>query len=235
MRRVSDYEELFKDKHAGEPGIIIANGPGLDNVPLEFLRKYPTLGCNRIHTMWEKEQFAPTYYAGIAFRHYETEDQREAMFPMMEQVEAAFINRMWVHKFPFDNVWGILSHRHYGAPDNKKREFSYDPLHTIGIGFTQTYINLQIAYYMGFDPVLIVGLDHTYDKKQPHFYKKKDAPHWPDPLEEGHYTNEQWIDGCDKVYAIARHCYSMTGREIINLSEPTECDIFKKGKINEWV
>ena len=50
------------DKHRGETCLIIGNGPSLNDVPLEFLHKYPSFGTNRIYL---KEGFTPTYYCSV--------------------------------------------------------------------------------------------------------------------------------------------------------------------------
>src|SRR3546814_15375905 len=42
--------------------------------------------------------------------------------------------------------------------------FQSDAAKGFGSGVTVTYAALQMAYYMGADPVIIVGVDHDFDK-----------------------------------------------------------------------
>ena len=50
----------LKNSHEGETCIVIGNGISLKDVPLEFLKSHPSLGCNRIFML---EDFIPTYYS----------------------------------------------------------------------------------------------------------------------------------------------------------------------------
>jgi len=230
MQRVEGYEQ-FKNRHKGEVGLVIANGLGLNRVPLDFLAKYPSFGVNRIHLLYDKTGFTPTYYVCNGFNQFDTEEKRAMVYPMLEYVEAAFLNRYWIHEFPFDNVHGILSTKPYTG--KASMEFSYDPLHTYGIGWTVTYVALQIAFYMGFDPVLIVGLDHRYPTGPfKHFYEDGEASLWE--IGAGPHDPAEWQRGCDRVFAKANHAYRMAGRRIINLSNPTACTVFERGDIGEW-
>ena len=59
-----DIERLknLHNKHLGEVGFIIANGPSLANVNFELLKSFPTIGMNRVYLLKSKVNFTPTYY-----------------------------------------------------------------------------------------------------------------------------------------------------------------------------
>ena len=160
MKRIKDYTK-FKDMHKGETCITIANGPSLEEVPVEFLRKYPSFGVNRITQMAQTHDFMPTYYSCIGYNQLDTPEKRATIHPALEHVNCggAFINRLWMHKFPYDNVWGIKSIADYDKSADTLF-FSLDPLHIIGIRGTMMLPVFQLAYYMGFTTCLVVGLDH---------------------------------------------------------------------------
>lgn len=234
MNEAKHYSKL-KNLHAGETGILIANGPGLSNISIELLAKYPSFGCNRIHLLFDKTGFAPTYYVCMAFDHLEAPKQREALVPMLAKCKAAFVNRLWAHEFPLDEVYGILSTKWYGANQEQMREFSYEPLHAVGISASMIYGALQIAMYMGFQKIGIVGMDHEYaEGPQKHFYTDAEAPLWeiaPGP----HRTREEWATDTEQSFGLAYHAYRMIGREIINLSEPTKCKVFPTQDWRTWL
>jgi hypothetical protein len=50
----------------------------------------------------------------------------------------------------------------------------------------------------------------------------------------GPYSGQAWRLGADRVLQTCRDEYNKAGRKIINLSEPTKCDIFEKGHVNDW-
>ena len=224
----------FHNMHEGETGLVVANGPSLADVPLEFLKSYITLGCNRVSLMAPK--FVPTYYACIGRNQVDLPEQRETMYPMMAHPDckASFINRLYAHFFPFEEVYPIMGGYYYGL-DNT-RFFSYDPLNILGLGATMTFILLEIAFYMGFNPVLIVGLDHNYPKgTKKHFYDDGDVPLFesaPGPIYDN--DNETWQQAATAMLNLAREVYDKNGREIINLTSNSQCPSFRKEELSAW-
>ena len=224
MKRKPTYTQ-FHDKHNGETGIIIANGPSLRDVPIEFLMSVPSFGCNFVHR--RADGFAPTYYANTGMNHLDTLEKRQAIYPAMDSphCEAAFINRLVAHLFPFENIYGILSGRAYGLHNSRK--FSLDPLHIIGIGGSMLFGLFQIAYYMGFDRLYVVGLDHDYSGDK-HFYDESDVPYIEEvPGPHYQHDNKTWQAACDGVFTQCRIAFEMDNREIINMTPGSKCDVFK--------
>jgi len=238
MERAKHYSH-FKDLHKGETCIVVANGPSLKEVPVEFLRRYVTLGCNRISMMTETHGFAPTYYACMGWNQVDTPEKRETFWEMLDHPDckAAFINRMWAHEFPYENVYTILGGRYYGVEPVQTKGFSYDPLHVSGLGYTMVFVLLQIAYYMGFETVLLVGLDHHYPEgPQKHFYSDDDYPQFevaPGPVYN--FDNEEWKRGADAVLRLCEAIYERNGRDIINLTGETRCTVFRKESLSDWL
>jgi len=232
--KVPGYEQ-FKDLHKGEPGLVVANGPSLAEVPIEFLKRYVTLGCNRITHM--TPEFVPTYYACLGRNQVNTQAKRETIFPTIEHPDckAAFINRLLIHEFPFDSAYSIMGGSFYGLENT--RVFSYDPLNVTGLGATMTFVLLQIAFYMGFDPVLIVGLDHNYPKgTKRHFYDDGVFPDFeqaPGPVYNN--DNETWQAMASMMLAMAQEVYLEHGRTIINLTRDSQCEAFRKEALSSWL
>ena len=49
----------LQDKHKGETGLVIGNGPSLKEITNEELQRFPSFGTNKIFL---KEGFTPTNY-----------------------------------------------------------------------------------------------------------------------------------------------------------------------------
>ena len=234
MKPTSGYAK-FHNVHKGETGIIIANGPSLSEVPIEFLRRYVTLGCNRISKM--APEFAPTYYACIGHTQLDTAEKRDTFLPMLvhDDCKAAFINRMVAHLFPFENIYSILGGRYYGIEET--RFFSLDPMNVTGLGYSMIFVLFQIAYYMGFETILLVGLDHHYPEgEQKHFYKDSEVPEFeiaPGPVYD--WDSDKWAAGANIIFSMANEAYTSHGRQIINLTSNSHCEVFRKEALSEWL
>ena len=223
----------FKNVHRKDKvGLIICNGPSLEDVPFGFLNKYKSMGCNRITAM--HPDFAPTYYVCNGSNHLDTPDKRALIDPLIEddRVEAIFINRLHTQNFRNEKVHTIMSGSVYGGSNVQNKQWSDDPLNVIGLGYTITYPMLQIMDYMGFRTILIVGLDHNYPKgSKQHFYDNSEFDALGFEHAYGPYTPEAWKNGCDLVFSLAKE---LSKAKIINLTPGTACDIFEKESIDIW-
>jgi hypothetical protein len=152
------------------------------------------------------------------------------------EVKAAFINRLTAHRFPFENVYGILGSQYYGLSPQGKVYFMMDPLDMMGSSATVMYPMLQIAYYMGFQTVLIVGMDGRYDTNSEylHFYSNEDLPSCWSKTIGSRISEEQLYEESDYSLAVARQVYEAGGRRIINLSNPTYVEVLEKGELKDW-
>jgi len=210
-----DYKEL-KDYVVGAEGIgntclIVCNGPSLKDIPLEFLEYHPTFGTNSIYKF---PDFQPTYYTVTGFNLLAKQEQRDEIQGVVQGADICFMNRMWAHHFPYNNIVTVLSRR--GKMSRQQKiAWSDDPLDAVGIGFTVTYVQLQIAWYLGYRTALMIGQDHDWAKDTLHFYGDT-----LDPTQA--YDDETLRKGSDFVFNIAKKHYEEGGGKIINLTPGTK-------------
>ena len=203
--------KLLKDIHKGETGIILGNGRSLESLPIGFLR-LPSFGCNLINRLFSAHL---TYYTCIdteLLTKYQWEIAQNAA-----RCDYAFINSKHVKGksrfvFPLDNKEGD-----YFFPNVPR-----------GWGASVTYVNLQLAFHMGFHKVLLAGIDH--DDKWEHFSSDY-------PVRSGkRYQQRGNINKTiDKWYRAANAVYDAHDREIINITPNTGTETFVKGKYSDYI
>ena len=211
----------FEGKHRGEAAVIIGNGPSLRDVPLSFLKEYPSFGTNRIYLL---DGFEPTYYVSV---------NPLVIEQSIEQIKNIRSFKFLPNKFCsyFDNV-APLESRNYPC-------FSMNPAAYIYEGYTVTYVCMQIAYYMDFDNILLVGIDHrfTFDGKpnQEVISQGEDQNHFhPGYFGAGVRWNNPDLERSAEAYQMAKEVYDRSGKRIINLTKGTALNVFEKGRLEEW-
>jgi hypothetical protein len=117
--------------------------------------------------------------------------------------------------------------------------FSMNPRAYIYEGYTVTYVCMQIAYYMDFDTILLVGIDHrfTYNgaPNQQVVSEGADQNHFhPDYFGKGVKWNNPDLERSAQAYQMAKDVFERDGKRIINLTEGTALDVFEKGELKEW-
>lgn len=230
-----DHEKWFKDKHHGQVGLLVATGPSLEQVPLDFLKSLPSISMNRITYLVPR--YVPTYYLSIGMSHFDTADKRDTMKPLISHPDCrlAFIQRMWAWWYPWEKVIGTMgTHPMYGQPVGSPA-FSLDPRICLGTTTNSAYPCLQVMHWLGFETVLIVGLDHRYPEgtTKKHFYDDSEAPGFD--IGPGRYTEEDWERTGNAGLLIAEMVYHENGRKILNLTEGSACTAFELDKLSNWL
>jgi len=202
---------------------VIGNGPSLNAIPLDFLGKYPSFGTNRIYL---RDRFTPNYYAAVN--------------PLVIEQFHGDINLMECEKFiaeRFIRDWKVKdAHPLYSSPIPS---FSREPEKWIYEGYTVTYVCLQLAHFMGFTTVLLVGCDHRYEfEGLPNALaqaKGDDVNHFhPDYFADGMLWHNPDLEQSERAYRIARTVFDADGRQIVNLTPGSDLDVFEKGDWKEW-
>ena len=161
-RQFSIYTEKmkeFKGLYEGKRCFIIGTGPSLAPEDLNILEKNNEISfaSNRIYEIFDKTEWRPTYYANQDFplinKYYELIkkiDCKQKFLPI--DVRDYFNNEK-------DITYFILKHKDFYPHD---AEFSFDISDYLAQGFTVTYGLIQIARYMGFKEIYLLGIDHNY-------------------------------------------------------------------------
>ncbi len=220
-RRINKFER----KHNGERCFIVANGPSLAKTNLDLLANETTFGLNRIYLSFEKTSFRPTYYVAV----------NELI---LEQF-AGEISQLGMPKFLNWNRRSYYDADDLGICYLKSRmvisdSFQYDITRPIVVGATVTYVTLQIAFYMGFKKVILIGLDHNYSEKEiPSETETRKVER-----DESHFHPQYFPKGIkwqlpdllrsEIDFEIARKAFENDGREIVDATLSGKCHVFNK-------
>lgn len=215
--------QQFKDIHKGERCVIIGNGPSLNKMDLSFLKYEICFGTNRIYLGFDKWGFTPTYYVTVNKLVIEQSVDQILNIPCPK-----FISNKGIPYLPNqEDIMFIKTLPYHGDP------FSKDPLEGINEGSTVTYVAMQLAYYMGFETVILIGVDHNFvTKGQPHkeVVSQGEDPNHFDPNYFGKGT--KWhlpdLETSEKHYQIAHEKFKEEGRSIIDATLDGHCHIFPK-------
>lgn len=152
-----DQMKLYHGKYQGERCFIIGTGPSLLVSDLEKLKGEVTFASNRIFDIFSQTSWRPTYYINQDFPlidKYQNEI-REL------KVDGKFlpIDKKPIFGESEDITYFVLRHKDF-YPGNA--EFSTKLHRYMGQGFTVTYGAIQLAAYMGFRTIYLLGIDHNY-------------------------------------------------------------------------
>jgi len=116
--------------------------------------------------------------------------------------------------------------------------FQSDITQSMYTGGTVTFATLQLAYYMGFKEVIIIGMDHNFvEKGRPNKTEirtaDKDESHChPDYFPKGIKWQLPNLYRSEIAYALARKAFENDGRRILDATIGGKCEVFKKINFN---
>lgn len=214
----------YQDQHAGETCVIVGNGPSLRDVPLSFLKKRPTFGTNRIYL--HAEGFLPTYYCAVNPLVIE---QSLAEICAIPAQTAKFIAAPFAEQVP-----GSFPLRSAGSP-----LFSFAPSEYIYEGYTVTFVCLQLAFFMGFRTVLLVGVDHRFITNGTPNAEAVWEGNDPNHFTESYFKDARWhnpdLERSAHAYVLAEKAFRENGRRVLNLTRDTALDVFTKEPLKKWM
>lgn len=147
----------LRDVHKGERCFIIGTGPSLRIEDLETLRNEYTFAPNRIFELFNKTDWRPTYYIcqDSTIIHNFSEKIR------MLSTKNSFLPVNYKAEFKGDHYRFFVLKEQLYYPNSAP--FSKDVSKYLGQGYTVTYGAIQMAIYMGFSEIYLLGIDHNYN------------------------------------------------------------------------
>ncbi|MEZ5021720.1 MAG: 6-hydroxymethylpterin diphosphokinase MptE-like protein [Chitinophagales bacterium] len=212
----------FKDIHKGEDCFIIGNGPSLNKIDLEKLNDYHTFGMNKIFLIFDRVPLDLSYFVSVNKLVVEQSTKEIENFTI-----PCFISKWAAQKSlkKKDNIFPIETCA-------VSKTFETDLTQSVPEGCTVTFFALQIAYYMGFERVFLVGVDHNFvqsgapGEKQKHI--EDDINHFDPRYFKGNNWQLADLEGSELFYRCADFFYKRNGRKIIDATHEGKLQIFPK-------
>ena len=223
----------LRNVHAGERCFIIGNGPSLNKLDLTLLRGEITFGVNAIYTNYRQMGFYPTYYV---IEDYLVAEDRAAEINAYDKSRVKFFGnylRYCLQPDPSTILLNVLlDYREY--PDFP--HFSRNALRKVWVGGTVSYLCMQLAYFMGFSEVYLVGFDHSYSVPKDATRQNvvitshsDDVNHFnPSYFGEGKRWHDPRVDRMTKAYVRAAEVFGNDGRVIKNATAGGMLEVFER-------
>lgn len=228
LRQSREELDSIRNIHRGRRGFVIANGPSLDAADLERLTNEITIAANKIHLMFENTAWRPQYFSvtdELVWNRITPDIQRN-------------YNRIYIldnldirHAISPTTSVRQLSPRHDTRQGNKI-PFSGDLRFGAFSGYSVTYFNLQLAWFLGLSPVYLLGLDHEYRDeplKGRSFVQKGQHNHFlPNYRKPGERVMRARPDKIERYLQIAEQFSRANGWQILNASRYSATKAFTK-------
>lgn len=228
----------LENKHRGETAIIIGNGPSLNRVNLANLQNLGVcFGVNGIYLANERLSRSLDYFV-IEDTKFFAENIRE--IEQFTNVSHKLFPAEYDNKIQSDqkNAFFRLNYGYYGRGTEffEIPRFSLDPNQRLYAGQSVTHLNLQLALFMGFKKVVLVGMDFEYSIpsdatiKGNHISHESEDPNHFDGSYFGY--GKTWkdpkLDNVKANYELVKKVYESRNVEIVNSTVGGKLEVFKR-------
>ena len=218
----------LKNAYEGKRCFIVATGPSLLTSDLEMIKDELSFGMNSIIYLFNDTKWRPTFY-GIQ-DVFVFDKMRNAIFENYPKKSNVFIGDNLVTDedvaskeyivFPFNSDYHAfeVNYRKYFC------NFSDDAYGMVYDGYSITYSLIEIAVYMGFKEIYLLGCDCSY---------KKGAKNHV--VESGHVDKYDYLNYKRMIiaYEKAKEYADKNGISIYNTTRGGELEVFKRVKLED--
>lgn len=216
--------QRFRNLHKGQDCFVIGNGPSLKNIDFNLLEKYYTFATNKIYLLFDQYAWRPTYYVSI-----DPDVIKQSLHLYNDFTFPKFISLHGLRRNTTDSFQNT-----YLFSTGYRFEFkgSQNSFSNIGEGHTVTYVALQLAYYMGFKNVFLIGVDHRYNTiGKPDEKKVLETPD-DNHFHPDYFRNQVFpqpnLKASEISYQIAKLYFEEDGRKIFDATYNGNLNIFDK-------
>ena len=239
---IKEIEDL-RNRFLGTRCFVIGNGPSLNKIDLQKLENEYSFGVNSIFYKTRECGFKPTFYV-VEDRHVMADNLNEIkkydcqfkFFPVTYKKHFSKENRINTIFFYMNEGFYITSSKNYQEP-----RFSFDATERLYCGQSVTMINLQLAYYLGFEEIYLIGMDFSYlvpssaivtgdviestDDDPNHFH--------PEYFGKGKKWHDPKLDNVLKSYKLCKAVYELSNRKIYNATVGGNLELFDRVNFEE--
>lgn len=232
----SRYFKELKDTKKGKRCFIVCNGPSLVPKDLELIKDEYSFGFNRIYYIFDATSWRPSVYVSI---------DKDAIQMNSEHIAKMDVPLKFLDVYAKKCVDREANMHYLYCRDgfivrpftDKDIHFSSDLSKGYCDGGTVTYVAIQLAVYMGFEEIYILGADHNYSrirKANGRVYTNNKVDNYFAGLKSTGITSID-IDRSTKAYTIARRECEQRKIKIYNATRGGKLEVFERIRLEDVV
>lgn len=183
--RLNDPSVLFmhsrlrkmRGMYTGQRCFIMGNGPSLNKMDLNIFQKEFVWGSNRCYLLFDRISWRPKFYVAVDTRVVpDNADEINALSQKMPNCSFFFP----VH-FRYQRILNSSKNVYWYQENSlNEKKLPYSMFSTNAANFiysvrTVTVAMLQLAVYLGFNPIYLIGCDTNYTVPKTVQYENEDA------------------------------------------------------------
>ena len=223
----------YKNKFLGQRCYIIGNGPSLLANDLDKITDEYSFASNRIYEIYDNTKWRPNFYASTDGNF--VNENYERIFS--DKIKSYFLDYKSISdRKKNENVIGICRYPSFAINrwDDKTIHVSEDLSINYSDGYTVTFTSIQLAIYMGFKEIYLLGVDFSYSIVR----DKKGKIHKDDTVKDyfsgaKYESTFQNYSSTLRAYQVAKEYCDSHGIIIKNATRGGKLEVFERVDFDE--
>jgi len=226
----------FHNIHYGKKCFVIGNGPSLTLADLEKIRENGicSFASNSIFNCFSKTLWRPDYYFVVdGWFIINTFKDNEQLAYILGNCKYMFTrSNSWLCHFQNDpNIKNLFLFQTEFQRSLSVYEFSEDCSQKVFSGYTVTYAMLQMAAYMGFSEIYLLGIDHHYSNEMTEdggIAVDANLKDHAEMLHDSFHVNAAPVYKMTRAYEAAKRYAEAHGIRICNATRGGALEVFER-------
>lgn len=235
----------LKGQYSGRRCFIIGTGPSLTVNDLDMLKNEYSFSCNSVFVLYPYTKWRPNFYfvTDTGYIEYLLKDKKKFQSDILDNCDLLFTgmpNPLFFQRDSFPN--GKIVFLPSGSSNVSDVKFSAECDKVVYTAGTVVYKALQMAVYMGFSTIYLLGIDFSFSTeiKADNTFKDNDVTNH-NPIIENYETelygevqkifNRKYVAFTDwqlKGYQAARKYADTHGIKIYNATRGGKLEVFER-------
>ena len=213
--------------YAGRRGFVMGNGPSLMKTDVRRLRDEVTIGSNALFLIHEFMGYRPTFHTVEDV--LVAEDRARELNAMRGTIKIFPRDLAYCLKQDDATIYVNFRRNYAGFPKFSDR---FDDI--CYWGGTVSMLNLQLAYYLGCNPIYMIGFDHSYrvppDLTSHIIHSDSDDVNHihPDYFGKGYRWHDPMVERMERAYRVARGFFDAHGVRVYNATAGGRLEVFER-------
>jgi len=206
----------------------MGNGPSLRKTDVTLLGTEVTIGSNGIFLMFDEMGYKPTF---LTVEDRLVAEDRAETLNAINGTQKIFPRDLSYCLKPDPSTLYVNFSRDYEGFPRVSDEFD----RVVYWGGTVSFLNLQLAYHLGCNPIYLIGFDHSYavpdrDDSSPVITSEGDDPNHfhPDYFGKGYRWHDPEVDRMEAGYRACRGFCDSRGVSVYNATVGGKLEVFDR-------
>jgi len=219
---ISKQFRSLKNTYKNQTCYIVGNGPSLNKMDLSLLDDKFVFGLNKIHLINQTNPLKVDIM--VCVNEFVIQ---QSYNEIIKNAPKTFLKWNWKYLLKKRN-----KNVNYVNSDLTFTRFSNDITKNISEGYTVTFVAMQIAFYLGFKNVILIGVDHNFSQvgnpNEVQSLNHDDVNHFSKDYFKGNKWQLADLFNSELSYTIAKFYFEKHNRVILNAGIDSRLDIFPK-------